>query len=284
MKVQLFKIIVCCVFGFFLSSCSKNVPDECELGEGALKFSVNSVERKYILYKPDSLPDNSPLIIFLHGRDQNANHAAGFGFNAIADSAKFAVCYPQGKSCTWDNDKLGSTDIEFIRQLAVQLQAEHKLSAERTFIAGFSEGAALCNLLAFEAGDKFAAAAVVSGEVSEVVWNAKNPQTPIPIFFMHGLNDRTMSISGGGYAGNQPVLTIVEFWKNFNLCTQETTEIINTNVARTLYSGGVNDSEVWYYRIKNHQHVFPGDPTAADSLDLTEISGAQEIWSFFRKF
>jgi polyhydroxybutyrate depolymerase len=271
-------------FTLLLSSCSKNVPDECELGEEAAKISINSVERRYILYKPDSLPENSPLIIFLHGRDQNANYVASFGFNAIADTAKFAVCYPQGRSCTWDNDKLGSSDVEFIKQLATQLQADHKFSPQRTYIAGFSEGAALCNIIALEAGDKFAAAAVVSGEITNVIWNAKNPQSPIPILFMHGLNDRVMSISGGGYAGSLPVSTLVDFWKDFDLCVNDTSEIINTNVSRTLYSGGVDDAEVWFYRLKNHQHVFPGDPAVPDSLDRSAISGAQEIWSFFRKF
>ncbi|MGV2335078.1 MAG UNVERIFIED_CONTAM: hypothetical protein LVR18_13520 [Planctomycetaceae bacterium] len=75
---------------------------------------------------------------------------AAYGFNAIADTAQFAVCYPQGMNCTWDNDKPGSKDVGFIRQLVAKLQTEHGFSPEHTFIAGFSEGGAFCNILALK--------------------------------------------------------------------------------------------------------------------------------------
>jgi polyhydroxybutyrate depolymerase len=267
-----------------LSACSKNIPNECVLENDAEVFSFNSVDRQYILYKPDSLPDNSPLVIMLHGRDQNAGDAALFGFNAIADSARFAVCYPQGMNCTWDNDKLGSKDVEFIKQLAAKLQADHKLSPNRTYLAGFSEGAALCNIIALEAGDAFTAIAVVSGEIPKSIWSVRNPQTPIPMLFMHGLNDRVFSINGNGYNGSALVDDHVKFWKDFNLCARDSFVQLNSNAAKRMYLDGVDEHEVWYYRLNNHEHVFPGDPMAPDSLSQSGINGAEEIWSFFRKW
>jgi poly(3-hydroxybutyrate) depolymerase len=51
-----------------------------------------------------------------------------------------------------------------------------------------------------------------------------------------------------------------------------------------MYLDGVDEHEVWYYRLNNHEHVFPGDPMASDSLSQSGINGAEEIWSFFRKW
>lgn len=290
--MQLFKMISnrfnLILSGFVLiacfTACSKNIPDNCKLGEGAQIFNYNSVDRQYILYKPQNLSDNAPLVIVLHGRDQNATDAAAFGFNAIADTAQFAVCYPQGMNCTWDNDKPGSKDVGFIRQLVAKLQTEHGFSPEHTFIAGFSEGGALCNILALEAGDVFGALAVVSGQIPNSIWNTKNPQAPLPMLFMHGLNDYINNINGGGYADYIKLDDVVKYWREFNECTSDTIVNINDNAARRVFGNGINQNEVWYYRLKNHEHVFPGDPFAPDSLLQSGISGAQEIWTFFKKW
>lgn len=268
----------------YFSACSKNIPDECKLGADASIFNYNSTDRQYLLHKPENLADNAPLVIVLHGRNQNAADAASFGFNAIADTAQFAVCYPQGLNCTWDNDKPGSKDVDFIRQLVAQLQVEHRFSSEHTYLAGFSEGAALCNILALEAGNVFEAVAVISGEIPYSIWNIKNPLRPIPMFFMHGLNDRTFNINGGGYADNIKLDDVVDFWREFNECTSDTIVHINDFAARRIYGKGINQNEVWYYRLRNHEHVFPGDSSAPDSLLQSDISGAQEIWTFFKKW
>lgn len=266
------------------SACSKNIPDDCKLGEDVSTFNYNSTDRQYILYKPEKLADNAPLVIVLHGRDQNAADATSFGFNTIADTAQFAVCYPQGINCTWDNDKPGSKDVDFIRQLVAQLQVEHRFSSEHTYLAGFSEGAALCNILALEAGNVFEAVAVVSGEIPHSIWNSKNPLRPIPMLFMHGLNDRTKNINGGGYADNIKLDNVVDFWREFNECTSDTIVYINDDSPRRVFGKGIDQHEVWYYRLRNHEHVFPGDSSASDSLLQSDISGAQEIWTFFKKW
>ncbi len=282
------KLLTWCISGLAFSACfmacSKNIPDDCKLGEDAAKFNYNSIDRQYILYKPANLADNAPLVIVLHGLDQNAADAVSFGFNAIADTAQFAVCYPQGINCAWDNDKPGSKDVDFIRQLVAQLQVEHRFSSEHTYLAGFSEGAALCNILALEVGNVFEAVAVVSGEIPYSIWNIKNPLTPIPMLFMHGLNDRTKNINGGGYADNIKLDNVVDFWREFNQCTTDTIVQVNENAPRRVYGKGINQNEVWYYRLKNHEHVFPGDALAPDSLLQSGISGSQEIWTFFKKW
>ncbi len=255
----------------------------CSAGSNASTFELNGQTREYLLYKPDNLPANAPLVFVLHGYTQNAELFFSMGMNRVADTGNFAVCYPQGLFCTWNITSHNSTDVEFLKGLAQYLQSQHNLNPNKTFATGFSMGGALCNLLALDAGDVFSAVAPVAGYVMENVWSTKNPQYIIPYLAIHGTSDQIVSIHGVG-ANDPSIQEIVNFWCMGNNCSVTDTVQLTTNTVIYKSSNGNNGHEVWYYKISGQNHVFPGDRFAMPGTDVSGFNGWSEIWKFFRKY
>ena len=247
-------------------------------------YNINGVERQFILYKPSNLPANAPLVFVLHGYTQTAELFYNIGFNQIADTAKFAICYPQGIDYAWDIFSHNSSDVTFLRSLAKDLQTQNSFNPNKTFATGFSMGAAMCNLLALDANETFKAVAPVAGFVYQNIWSIKNPQYPIPYFTIHGTADPIVSINGYG-EGNPSIQNIVDYWKTKNNCSTTDTIQLTTNTIAYYSRNVITGNEVWFYKINGQGHIFPGDPHYTNSgIDVSGFNGCLEIWKFFRKW
>jgi polyhydroxybutyrate depolymerase len=251
----------------------------CSASESSLTFNHNGQDRKYLLYLTENLPANSPLVFVLHGSGENNEFSESLDFQNIADTAEFALCFPQGLDCTWDKNSLATNDVSYLKALALFLQTEYNLNPAKTFVAGYSSGGAMSYLLVLDANDVFKAAAIVSGNINNNVWQLRNPLTAIPIFHIHGVDDVIIPINGGG-ADNSPATdTIVDYWAGINNCTLLETVNLSPNTTAYYHTGGTNGNEVWYYKINNYGHGWPGL-----TPDVTGIIASEEIWRFFRKF
>jgi len=96
------RYIYLCFFVFVLFGCS-NQDDELEpIAQPAWtqkEFSINygGINRRYIIYKPKSYTENSPLLFMLHGFGSNMNNILAYSkMNDVADQNGFMICYPQG--------------------------------------------------------------------------------------------------------------------------------------------------------------------------------------------
>lgn len=246
-------------------------------------YTIAGVEREFILYRPSNLPANAPLVFVLHGFTQTADLFYNIGFNQIADTAKFLLCFPQGINNSWNIAYHNSTDVNFLKALAKDLQDHNSLNANKTFVTGFSMGAALCNILALDANETFKAVAPVAGFALQSIWIDKNPQLLIPYFTIHGTTDPIVSING--YGGVNPTLqNIVDYWRTMNNCATTDSVQFTANTTAYYYRNGTNGNEVWFYKIKGQGHVFPGDPKANADTDVSGFNACQEIWRFFRKW
>ena len=57
----------------------------------------NGISRDYIVYVPENLPLNAPLVVVAHGYTSSAQTMMSYSeMNAVADTEKFLVVYPQG--------------------------------------------------------------------------------------------------------------------------------------------------------------------------------------------
>jgi len=257
-------------------------------------FNHDGIEREYILYAPDDLQEDAPLVFVGHGYGGNAQGMMNScDMNSLADSEGFMVCYPEG---TLDNDgnhfwNVGYNfhqnetvdDVGFLVSLANYLQENYALSSTLTFATGMSNGGELCYLLACEASTTFRAVASVAGGIwyNYLEQNPCLPNTPIPVFIKHGTNDNVTYYEGdlndmywGPYLSVDSVLNIQLSNLMLNDVVIDTLENINNNQRITIrykYSSANNYKEVWLYKYVNGGHTWNSD----------DYSIEEEIWDFF---
>lgn len=259
------------------------------------RFRSGGIERTYKLYLPDKLPPHAPLIFVLHGYGGNADPSP-YGMNPVADRNGFAVCYPQGerdsrdKSC-WNvgypfQKGMKIDDVDFLCSLARYLQKHYGLSRRNTFCTGMSNGGEMCYLLAYRRPDVFAAVAPVAGLTLEWMYRQLVANRPIPLFEIHGTQDKTSMWNGdpdnsGGWGEYIAVPVAVGYWTAHNRCTHEISDTVRSispasdhRIIRHKYVNGTDGCEVWLYEIENGTHTW----------GQKDLNTAEEIWAFFSKF
>jgi len=143
-------------------------------------FSRDSQDHHYKLYSPPRQATNAPLplVVMLHGCTQNPDDfALGTGMNEAArggvNAPAFYVVYPsQPRSANaqgcWNwferaHQKRGRGEPAWIAELTQHVVANHRIDAQRVYIAGLSAGGAMAALVASVYPDLFAAVGVHSG-------------------------------------------------------------------------------------------------------------------------
>lgn len=261
-------------------------------------FIHDGLERDYILYLPENLPEDAPLVFMLHGYSSSAYTLMNYcGMNQVADQHKFAVCYPRGIKDDWDNNfwNVGYDfhanetvdDVGFIIALAEYLQTNYNLSIQFTFCSGMSNGGDMSYMLACQASESFMAAAPVAGCMMEWLYNSCEPEIVIPLFEIHGTNDEVTWWNGdinniGEWGPYMGVPDAIEFWSELNNTSEYSVEYLpdtdpndGSYIKAEKYTEGINGQEVWLYKVVDGGHDWPG------SWGNMDIDSSEEIWSFF---
>lgn len=255
---------------------------------------IDGVERTYKLYLPANIKRKAPLVFVLHG------YGGSFklddkGFNEVADRHGFAVCYPQGskdgrgKNC-WNvgypfQADMSVDDVSFLCKLAKKLQKEHNLSRRNTFCTGMSNGGEMSYLLAYERQNTFKAVAPIAGLTMKWMTKAYTRTRPIPLFEIHGTEDRTSEWTGdlankGGWGAYIAVPDAVNYWVERNGCKRETVDTLplksagSNRVVTHKYIDSKGGKDVWLYEIIGGRHTWGNK----------DIDTAEEIWKFFSNF
>lgn len=255
---------------------------------------IDGIERSYKLYLPANIQPNAPLVFVLHGYGGSfdLDHV---GMNEAAERHGFAVCYPQGakdgrgKPC-WNvgypfQADMAIDDISFLSKLARQLQKQHNLSRKNTFCTGMSNGGEMCYLLAYSSQNTFRAVAPIAGLTMAWMPEKYTRTRPIPLFEVHGTEDRTSEWTGdmenkGGWGAYIAVPDAIDYWVKRNGCDKEEHEkrplkTDNSNqVIAHRYIDTRHGNDVWLYEIIGGGHTW-----GEKDLDI-----AEEIWNFFSKF
>ena len=254
----------------------------------------DSVERTYKLYLPDNIQPDAPLIFVLHG--YGGTFDLDFvGMNEAAERHGFAVCYPQGvrdgrgKSC-WNvgypfQADMEIDDISFLGALATHLQQQYNLSPRKTFCTGMSNGGEMCYLLAYSNQSTFRAVAPIAGLTMAWMPEHYTHTRPIPLFEVHGTEDRTSEWTGdmenkGGWGAYMAVPEAIDYWIGRNGCDKQEHEELPLKTADAhkviahRYIDSRHGNDVWLYEIIGGGHTW-----GEKDLDI-----AEEIWKFFSKF
>ncbi len=275
-----------------------------------LTMKYQGLEREYLLYLPEGLQENAPLVLILHGYGGRAMKG-GSAMCKVADREKFAVCYPQGavdgkgKTC-WNvgypfQKGLKTDDVNYLCSLARHLQKKYHLSKQNTFLTGMSNGGEMCYLMAYLKPDFFGAIAPIAGLTLD--WMQKELDSKgiaVPLMEVHGTNDKTSLWNGdpmnkGGWGAYIAVPIAVGKWIDEARCSYETTDTLAMKtlakpvdnprkepkqVVLHRYRGGVPawkngpETEVWLYEVIGGDHSW-----SEHSMDTCE-----EIWKFFSKW
>lgn len=145
---------------------------------GSFRLGSASKALRYRLFLPageNTLPANLPLVVMLHGCEQDAaSFAAGTRLNSLAAFKGYAVLYPEqslashSRRCwKWYEPatQRGGGDIPIIAGLIEEIVVKHAVDRRRIYVCGLSAGAAMAHILAVTYPTLIAAVGMHSGPI-----------------------------------------------------------------------------------------------------------------------
>ncbi len=256
-------------------------------------FGGNPGNLTMYVYKPANISGNIPVVVVLHGCNQNASMISyETGWNTLAEQYKFYVIYAEqnisnnSTACfNWflpEHQQKDKGEVASIINMYYFLKDNEPVDASNVYITGFSAGAGMAaNLLAcypqiFRAGALFAgvpyqaaanateAFTAMNGGITKTAqqWGdlVRNADTLFSgnypkIAIFHGLNDNVVNVQNAAELEKQ--------WTNLhNITTSGTTYNFDNNpdISVQYFVSNTNDTVVKKYLINNMTHVIPVDP------------------------
>ena len=264
-------------------------------------FEHDGLTRQYIYYEPENLNQQMPLVFVMHGYTGDANSIRNYSqMNDFADQYGFAVCYPRGTvdgggNRFWNvgyafhpNETVD--DVGYLTQLAQYLQQSNGLNPDYTFATGMSNGGEMCYMLACQAYDTFKAVAPVAGMILQDILDDCDAAPGIPVFEIHGSQDGVTPLAGDpdnndGWGSYPSIADTIDYFVEKNGCTTLIEgSVPNTDtsdgsfIVSEKYINGVNENEVWYYKVVGGGHDWPG---SGGNMD---IEAGEQAWLFFQNY
>jgi poly(hydroxyalkanoate) depolymerase family esterase len=203
------------------------------LGAGVLHdrtYASGSNSGRYLVYVPPDLPSHgTPVVVMLHGGTQAvADYAAGTGMNKLADQHHFLVVYPEQSARAnpmryWNwfrpqDQRSGNGEPAWIAGITEQVISDYDADPDKTFIVGFSAGAAMAMVMAATYPGLYAAAGVHSGlpyaaahDVPSAFALMRGASPPsqqdavlkIPLIVFHGDHDEIVNVVNANHIRRQ---------------------------------------------------------------------------------
>ena len=252
---------------------------------------VDGYQRQLVMYLPDGLQPDAPLVFILHG------YGAGIWREnpmlAAADRHGFAVCLPQGLKDpqgepSWNvgypfQQGWKVDDVKALCHMARYVQKRYRLSRQNTFLTGMSNGGEMCYLMAYSNQSTFKAVAPIAGLTMAWIYEQMEAPRPIPLMEIHGTEDRVSEWMGdmenkGGWGAYLPVPLAIGYWKAKNRCSHEQVENVQGNeghlIIKHRYSSPTTGCDVCLYEVVGGVH----------SWFTNDIDTGEEVWQFFSRY
>ena len=257
-------------------------------GSGWVRVSVEGIRYDVDLHIPRRRTPGeapTPLLVVLHGYNGTGpGMERRTGFSALADSAGFAVAYPnarknaQGKRA-WMGGDAAALDLAMLRALTDTVAHRVRVDRARVFLAGFSNGGALTYRAALALPNDYAGIGVVAG--------AYRPDTgalrmgsmggsvrAIPLLAVHGTHDETVVF-------DRSAPLAIHAWARRNGCdvAPATDTLAAGAIIRTAYSSCRARARVVLYALVNEGHGWP-----RRRIGNSRFFAASTLWSFFSEY
>lgn len=212
-----------------LAGCSGSgsaAPQSFAVGSTMHTTTFGGLDRSYRVYIPDGVATPAPLVVMLHGGFGSAGQAErAYGWNELADTAKFVVAYPDGVGRAWNvggccgrPGRENVDDVGFINAVVDEVGNNVNIDRARVFATGISNGGMMAYALACNT-DTFAAI----GPDAATQLDACAAPRPTSVMHIHGTADRSVRYDGqpgGGVAhiDGPLVADLNAFWRNVDRC------------------------------------------------------------------
>ncbi|HTY26859.1 MAG TPA: PHB depolymerase family esterase [Mycobacterium sp.] len=222
-------------------------------GASVHTIEVHGTDRTYRLYIPPGVPPAAPLVVMLHGGFGSAAQAErAYGWNELADSAKFVVAYPDGLGRAWNagaarpatsgsgggccgrSSRDGVDDVGFITAAVRDIADNVGIDPARIYAAGISNG----GMMSYELACNSAVFAAIGPDSATQLDSCPAPN-PTSVLHIHGTADRMIRYDGQpgvGFANidGPAVPEVNAFWRNVDHCAPPSTRVdggLTTSVA-----------------------------------------------------
>lgn len=244
---------------------------------------LRNLQRWYKIIIPPGYHPESPtaLVINLHGLGSNIEQQEFFSDMSLkANEAGFIVVYPLAGAGIWNIEAgdIGAIDVDFIRQIIIDITADVNIDRTRIYATGFSNGGGMAHRLACDLSDQIAAIAPVAGAYNHV--EPCDPTRPVPIIAFHGTADRVVPIQ-------ERVHDIPQWsadWARRNGCDPAPIETHPQEMVEIhTFTNCENNATVQVYYLEGVGHTWPGAQMGDLLGPNTQGTIATDlIWDFFR--
>lgn len=243
------------------------------------QITVNGKDRKYILYVPDNVKDNAPLVVSLHGAGGHDTDRSPFR-TTVADSKGCIVVYPQGVDQFfpvfggyipgWNSTGEKNEERDFFEAIIDEVKKEYNIDSDRVYCCGFSNGGMMTYANASASSDLFAAFASISGFQLNEFHHHITGQRPVPFMHIHGKSDDFVKYSC------MPVIRDNMVARNGCNPIPQVTEI-DGKFTKSVYEAGEGGFPYVYYEIDGMGHNDHTDKTEEGNSALT-------MWNFMSQY
>ncbi|WP_407442488.1 carbohydrate binding domain-containing protein [Fibrobacter sp.] len=233
-------------------------------------ISVNGANRSMTVYAPSGIEKGRPLIIQMHGMNQDAKYQRDAAkWESIADTARFIVVFPEGEGKSWDIS--GDKDVNFLKAIISEMDKKYGIDKNRVYVSGFSMGGMMSYHAANRMGDMIAAIAPCSGY--PISNEAPASKRMMPIIHTHGTTDDVVNYNSA--------VSYLKKWTSYEKCaTSQVTKPYPANkpgsAAYLEVWSGCDQSEIRLMSITGKGHWY--------SMDLASVNTSDEIWNFVKRF
>lgn len=247
-----------------------------------VNVKVGTQTRKYLLYVPNNVKADAPVVISLHGAGGTVTTTSHDpDFNSIADKDGFIVAYPQGLDTTfpglggmkapgWSSYGEENFDTDFLKAVIEDIASKYTIDRKRLYCCGFSNGGMMTYTMANTCSHIFAAFAAISGYPINEFHLHHTSWRPVPFLHIHGKADDFVKYS--------LVHNVIEDMVDRNGANPVPVKTVKSGkYTKSVYEAGEGGFPIVFYEIDGMGH-------SPFTNSTEKNSSSQTMWDFFKEY